>query len=126
MLELLHRRTASLGDDVVSEKDTKHQKRKNEFQGGFDKEAANRKLQVLNEEIKKLENQIMSFDENAISDEDLAKEEEEMKKEKEHLIGEDLYKFLVSVVGTGVIFVLIMFTNMAIATMLGAGDEEEE
>ena len=49
-----------------------------------------------------------------------------MKKDKEHWLTQDLHKFIVSVVGTGVIFVLIMFTNMTIANMLGAGDEEEE
>ena len=68
----------------------------------------------------------MNVDENALSDEDLAKQEEQMKKDKEYLIPNELHKFIVSILGTGVIFVLIMLTNMTIATMLGAGEAEEE
>ena len=67
----------------------------------------------------------MRFDEDKLSDEDLAAQEKEMKKAKAQMISPELWKSFVGVVGTGVIFALIMIVNLAIAFILGKEEEEE-
>ena len=129
MLEI-HRPSDSEKSEVID--DDKHifkRLREKPINKPFNRAAAQEKAEELNKEIKILERELADFDENELSVDDpaIVKERERLERVQNRFkISDENWKFMVGVMGSGVIILLIMVVNMVIAIMLGGGGEEEE